>query len=247
MSTLELIPAIDLKGGQCVRLRQGRMEDATVFGDDPVAMARSWEARGAKRLHVVDLDGAFAGEPVNRAAVEGICAALSIPVQIGGGIRDDATFRAYLEAGVRWGIVGTRAAREPAWVEGLCQQFPGRVIVGIDAREGFVATEGWAEASRVSALELARRLEQAGVAAVIYTDIHRDGMGTGINLEETLALAEALSCPVIASGGLHDLDDLTRLKAAAAEQPGALLGAISGRALYEGSLDFEAGLALLAS
>jgi len=168
-------------------------------------------------------------------------------VQIGGGIRDDATFRAYLKAGVRWGIVGTRAAREPAWVEGLCRQFPGRVIVGIDAREGFVATEGWAEASRVSALELARRLEQAGVAAVIYTDIHRDGMGTGINLEETLALAEALSCPVIASGGLHDLDDLTRLKAAAADKPGALLGAISGRALYEGSLDFEAGLALLAS
>ena len=148
MSALELIPAIDLKGGQCVRLRQGRMEDATVFGDDPVAMARSWEARGAKRLHVVDLDGAFAGEPVNRAAVEGICAALSIPVQIGGGIRDDATFRAYLEAGVRWGIVGTCAAREPAWVEGLCQQFPGRVIVGIDAREGFVATEGWAAVNR---------------------------------------------------------------------------------------------------
>lgn len=247
MSALQLIPAIDLKAGQCVRLRQGRMEDATVFGDDPVAMAKSWEARGAERLHVVDLDGAFAGMPVNREAVESICAALTIPVQIGGGLRDDATFEAYLAAGVRWGIVGTRAAQEPEWVEHLCRRFPSQVIVGIDARDGLVATEGWAEASRLSARDLARRLEQAGVAAVIYTDIHRDGMGTGINLDETLALAEALSCPVIASGGLHDLEDLTRLKAAAVAKPGALLGAISGRALYEGTLDFEAGLALLAS
>ncbi|MEE4383722.1 MAG: 1-(5-phosphoribosyl)-5-[(5-phosphoribosylamino)methylideneamino]imidazole-4-carboxamide isomerase [Pseudomonadales bacterium] len=247
MSAPLLIPAIDLKEGRCVRLRQGRMEDATVFSDDPVAVAREWERRGAARLHLVDLDGAFAGRPVNRDLVERICAALSIPVQIGGGIREASILRDYLDAGVRWGIVGTRAVREPEWAAALCAEFPDRVIVGIDAREGKVAAAGWAEATEVRAVDLARRFEDAGAVAVVYTDIDRDGMGTGVNLAETVALAEAVALPVIASGGIHDLDDLARLKEAAATARGRLLGAISGRALYEGTLDFEAGVRLLAA
>jgi phosphoribosylformimino-5-aminoimidazole carboxamide ribotide isomerase len=242
----ELIPAIDLKGGRCVQLRQGRMEDATEYGDDPVAMARDWVARGATRLHLVDLDGAFAGRPVNRDAVAGICAAVDVPVEIGGGIREVATVEDYLGAGIRWVIVGTRAVREPAWVSELCRRFPGRVIVGIDARDGKVAAEGWAESTDVDATDLARHFEDAGVAAIVYTDIERDGMLAGVNLEATVALADAVSVPVIASGGVRDLDDVARLKAAAARAEGRLVGAISGSALYEGALDFEAALALLA-
>ena len=242
---LLLIPAIDLKEGRCVRLRQGRMEDATVFSDDPVEMALKWQAEGAERLHLVDLDGAFAGGPVNRQVVADICAALDIPVQIGGGIRDASILGDYLEAGVRWGIVGTRAVREPEWVSKLCGDFPGRVIVGIDARDGRVAAEGWAEDTEVRAVDLARRFEDAGVAAIVYTDIERDGMLSGINLEATVALAEAVGVPVIASGGLTNLDGVRALREAARRCRGRLIGAISGRALYEGTLEFRAAQAAL--
>jgi phosphoribosylformimino-5-aminoimidazole carboxamide ribotide isomerase len=241
----ELIPAIDLKEGRCVRLRQGRMEDATVFSDDPVAMARHWCELGATRLHLVDLDGAFAGKPVNREVITAICEAIDVPVQIGGGIRDVETFGGYLESGVRYGIVGTRAVREPEWVSELCARHPDSVIVGIDARGGRVAAEGWAEETAVDARELARRFEDAGVAAIVYTDIERDGMLSGINLEATVALAEAVSIPVIASGGLSDMDGLRALLDAAARARGALVGAITGRAIYEGTLDFAAAVALL--
>jgi phosphoribosylformimino-5-aminoimidazole carboxamide ribotide isomerase len=242
-----LIPAIDLKEGRCVRLRQGRMDDATVFSDDPVAVALEWQARGAQRLHLVDLDGAFAGRPVNRDIVEAICTALTIPVQIGGGIRDAAILQDYLDAGVRWGIIGTRAVHEPDWAAALCADFPGRVIVGIDARAGRVAAAGWAEATEVAATDLARRFEHAGAVAIVYTDIERDGMLSGVNIPETIALAEAVALPVIASGGIHSLEDLAALKRAAADSRGTLLGAISGRALYEGTLEFEAGARLLAA
>lgn len=244
-SVFELIPAIDLKDGRCVRLRQGRMEDATVFSDDPVAMARHWCALGATRLHLVDLDGAFAGEPVNREVITAICAAVDVPVQIGGGIRDADTFGNYLDSGVHYGIVGTRAVREPEWVGTLCERFPGRVIVGIDARGGRVAAEGWAEETTALATDLARRFEDAGVAAIVYTDIERDGMLSGVNLEATVALAEAVSIPVIASGGLSDMAGLQALRAAAEGAEGALVGAITGRAIYEGTLDFAAAVTML--
>lgn len=245
MQQPELVPAIDLKDGRCVRLRQGRMEDATVFSDDPVAMALQWQQAGARRLHLVDLDGAFAGRPVNRDVIAAICAAVRIPVQIGGGIRDLETFGGYLEAGVNWGIVGTRAAREPEWVGELCRAFPGRVIVGIDARHGRVAAEGWAEDTDVRAVDLARRFADDGVAAIIYTDIERDGMLTGVNLPETVELAEAVDIPVFASGGIASLDDVRALRTAIGRCRGQLAGAISGRALYEGSLDYAAAMAIL--
>ena len=239
----ELIPAIDLKEGRCVRLRQGRMEDETVFSEDPVAVARHWVELGASRLHLVDLDGAFAGRPENREVVAAICDAVDVPVQIGGGIRSEETFADYLATGVRWCIVGTRAAREPEWVDTLCTRFPERVIVGIDARDGAVATEGWAEATDVDAGQLARRFADAGVAAIVYTDIERDGMLSGVNLPATMALANAAGVPVIASGGLTDIEDVRRLRDAAAESaPGLLAGAITGRAIYEGTLDFAAAL-----
>jgi phosphoribosylformimino-5-aminoimidazole carboxamide ribotide isomerase len=241
----ELIPAIDLKEGRCVRLRQGRMEDATVFSDDPVAMARHWCDLGAARLHLVDLDGAFAGRPVNRDVIAAICEAVDVPVQIGGGIRDADTFGDYLATGIRFGIVGTRAVREPEWVSELCGRFPGRVIVGIDARGGRVAAEGWAEETDVDVRDLARRFEDDGVAAIVYTDIDRDGMLSGVNLEATVALAEAVSIPVIASGGLTDLAGLMALRAAAGATTGALVGAITGRAIYEGTLDFAAAVEAL--
>ncbi|MCC5886896.1 MAG: 1-(5-phosphoribosyl)-5-[(5-phosphoribosylamino)methylideneamino]imidazole-4-carboxamide isomerase [Gammaproteobacteria bacterium] len=242
----ELIPAIDLKGGRCVRLRQGRMEDATVFSDDPVTMALHWQQLGARRLHVVDLDGAFAGRPVNGAVIAAICEALDIPVQIGGGIRDAATLQGYLDAGVRWGIIGTRAAREPEWAVELAQAHPGQVIVGIDARKGLVAMEGWAATSELAAVDLARRFEDGGVAGIIYTDIDRDGMLAGINLEETVTLAEAVDLPVYASGGLATMADVERLGAAIARCSGRLAGCISGRALYEGTLDYRMASDLLA-
>jgi phosphoribosylformimino-5-aminoimidazole carboxamide ribotide isomerase len=230
-----IIPAIDLKDGACVRLRQGRMDDATVFGNDPLAMAARWVEEGARRLHLVDLNGAFAGEPVNEAAVRAITRAFpELPVQIGGGIRTREIAARYLDAGVRWVIVGTRAVQEPEFVDALCAEFPDRVIVGIDARDGMVATDGWAEVSRVSATALARRFAASGVSAIVYTDIARDGMLGGVNVEATCALAAEAGIPVIASGGVASLADVEALVASAEPR---ILGAITGRAIYEGTLD----------
>jgi phosphoribosylformimino-5-aminoimidazole carboxamide ribotide isomerase len=230
-----IIPAIDLKDGQCVRLRQGLMDDSTVYGDDPVSMARRWVEAGARRLHLVDLNGAFAGEPVNGAAVTAIAKAFpDLPIQIGGGIRSLATIEHYLAAGVTYVILGTKAVKEPAFVGEACRAFPGHVIVGLDAKEGLVATDGWAEVSTVQATDLARRFEQDGVSAIVYTDIARDGMMQGVNVEATVAMARASTIPVIASGGVTNLDDIRALKAVAHE---GILGAITGRAIYEGTLD----------
>jgi len=230
-----IIPAIDLKDGQCVRLRQGLMEDSTVFSDDPVAMARRWVEAGCRRLHLVDLNGAFAGEPVNGAVVEAITAAWpELPVQIGGGIRSLETIEHYVRAGVSYVIIGTKAVKEPAFVAEACAAFPGRVIVGLDARDGLVATDGWAEVSDIRAADLARRFESDGVAAIVYTDIARDGMMQGVNVAATVAMAQASSIPVIASGGITNLDDIRALQAEAHE---GIIGAITGRAIYEGTLD----------
>ena len=236
-----LYPAIDLKDGACVRLLRGEMEAATVFGTDPAAQARAFQDAGCRWLHLVDLNGAFAGAPVNGAAVEGILAAVTVPVQLGGGIRDRATIEAWLEKGIRRVILGTAALRDPELVRQAAAAHPGRVAVGIDARAGRVAVEGWAETSDVTALDLARRFEDAGVAAIIYTDIERDGAMQGPNVAETAALARAVSIPVIASGGVSSIDDLRALKASGAP----LDGAISGRALYEGKLDLAEAVALL--
>ena len=237
-----LFPAIDLKEGQCVRLMQGDMARATVFNDDPAEQARRFEAQGFEYLHVVDLDGAFAGAPRNAAAVEAVLAAIKIPVQLGGGIRDMRTIARWLDKGVTRAIIGTAAVRDPALVREAARVHPGRVAVGIDAKDGYVAVEGWARATRMSALDLGREFENAGVSAIIYTDISRDGVLKGLNIEATLALAEALSIPVIASGGLASLRDVERLL-----QPDCarLAGAISGRALYDGRLDPAQALALI--
>ncbi|HMM15485.1 MAG: 1-(5-phosphoribosyl)-5-[(5-phosphoribosylamino)methylideneamino]imidazole-4-carboxamide isomerase [Parvibaculum sp.] len=237
-----LFPAIDLKDGQCVRLVRGLMEEATVFNDDPAAQARAFEAAGFEYLHLVDLNGAFAGHPVNAGAVEAILKAISIPAQLGGGIRDLATIEMWLEKGVRRVIIGTAAVKNPALVIEACRKFPGRVAVGLDAKGGRVATEGWAEVSDLGVLEMARRFEDAGVAAIIYTDIDRDGVLEGLNIEATVALADAISIPVIASGGLSSIEDIRRLIAARCK---GLEGAISGRALYDGRLDPKEALALL--
>lgn len=234
-----LIPAIDLKDGRCVRLRQGRMDEATVFGDDPVAMAERWVAQGARRLHLVDLNGAFAGEPVNAEAVRGIAARCpDLPIQVGGGIRDEATIEAYVDAGVRFVIIGTQAVRDPDFVARACAAFPGRVIVGLDAKEGQVAVSGWAELTEHRVVDLARRFEQVGVTAIVYTDIGRDGMLTGPNVDATRDLAEAISVPVIASGGITTLADVESLCTIARS---GVIGAITGRAIYQGTLDFAAG------
>ncbi|MGF1551597.1 MAG: 1-(5-phosphoribosyl)-5-[(5-phosphoribosylamino)methylideneamino]imidazole-4-carboxamide isomerase [Paracoccaceae bacterium] len=235
-----LFPAIDLKDGACVRLIRGAMESATVFNDDPAGQARAFEAAGFEWLHVVDLNGAFAGKPVNGPAVEAILAAVSMPVQLGGGIRDRAGVDAWLGRGVARVILGTAALRDPALVREAAAAHPGRVAVGIDARGGRVAVEGWAETSDVEAADLARRFEDAGVAAIVYTDIDRDGAMQGPNVEATAALARAVSIPVIASGGVSSLDDLLALKAT-----GVVTGAISGRALYDGRIDPAAALAVL--
>lgn len=242
MSALTLYPAIDLKDGACVRLRRGEMDDATVYSDDPGAQARAWQAGGCTWLHVVDLNGAFAGASVNGAAVASILAAARVPVQLGGGIRDMAGIERWLEAGVTRVILGSAAAKNPALVIEACRVHPGRIAVGIDARGGMVATEGWAETSDLAATELALRFEDAGVAAIIYTDIGRDGMLGGLNLDETLALAGRISTPVIASGGVGRLADLAELKERAA---GTLEGVIVGRALYDGRVDLAEALALL--
>lgn len=230
-----VIPAIDLKDGKCVRLRQGLMDDSTVYGDDPVSMAQRWVDAGARRLHLVDLNGAFAGTPVNGDAVTAIAKKFpKLPIQIGGGIRSIEIIEQYLNAGVSYVIIGTKAVKEPQFIAEVCKKFPNRIIVGIDAKNGLVATDGWAEVSSVKATELAKRFEQDGVTAIVYTDISRDGMMQGVNVEATVALAEASTIPVIASGGVTDMDDIRELKKVAAK---GILGAITGRAIYENTLD----------
>jgi phosphoribosylformimino-5-aminoimidazole carboxamide ribotide isomerase len=243
VDTVILFPAIDLKDGQCVRLKQGDMGQATVFNDDPAAQAASFEAQGFQWLHVVDLDGAFAGKPMNAAAVEAILARVAFPVQLGGGIRDMATVEGWLRKGVRRVIIGTAAVRDPGFVKEAAKAFPGQVAVGIDARDGYVAVEGWAETSALAADDLGRRFEDAGVAAIVYTDIARDGMLQGINWDGTIARANALTIPVIASGGLASMADIERL---CAPDAAILEGAITGRALYDGRIDPAAALARVA-
>jgi len=239
-----LIPAIDLKDGRCVRLRQGRMEDETVFSDDPVEVAARWVALGAKRLHLVDLNGAFAGEPINGDAIRAIAAAFpDLPIQVGGGIRDEQTIDTYLKVGVRWCIIGTQAVKEPALVERACRAFPRHIIVGLDAKDGQVAINGWAEVTAHRVEDLARRFEQDGVDAIVYTDIGRDGMLTGPNIDATRQLADAIATPVIASGGITNLDDVRALVAVSGS---GIAGAITGRAIYEGSLDFAEGMRIAA-
>jgi phosphoribosylformimino-5-aminoimidazole carboxamide ribotide isomerase len=242
VETVILFPAIDLKNGQCVRLEQGDMARATVFNLDPAAQAKSFAAQGFEYLHVVDLDGAFAGKPMNAQAVEAMLKAVTMPVQLGGGIRDLATVEAWLAKGVARVIIGTAAVRDPELVTRAAKTFPGRVAVGLDARDGKVAVEGWAETSEVTALEIARRFEDAGVAAIIFTDIARDGLLKGLNLEATIGLADRIAIPVIASGGLAGIEDIRAMLSPRAKK---LAGAIAGRALYDGRLDPGAALALI--
>jgi phosphoribosylformimino-5-aminoimidazole carboxamide ribotide isomerase len=242
MEAVILFPAIDLKNGQCVRLEQGDMARATVFNLDPAAQAASFAAQGFEYLHVVDLDGAFAGQPMNAHAVEAMLKAVTMPVQLGGGIRDLKTVEAWLGKGVARVIIGTAAVRDPELVKSAARKFPGRVAVGLDARDGKVAVQGWAETSQVTVLEIAERFEDAGVAAIIFTDIARDGLLKGLNLEATLALADRISIPVIASGGLASIDDIKAMLTPRAKK---LAGAIAGRALYDGRLDPSAALALV--
>ncbi len=231
-----LIPAIDLKEGKCVRLRQGRMEDDTVFSDDPVAVAGRWVDAGARRLHLVDLDGAFAGKPKNADVIHAIVQAYpDVPVQIGGGIRDEDTIQAYLEAGVEYVIIGTKAVSEPHFVRDVAIEFPGHIIVGLDAKDGKVAIDGWSKLSRHDVIDLAKKFEALGVSAIIYTDISRDGRMQGVNVEATANLARAIKIPVIASGGITNIDDIRALGEVAHE---GIMGAITGRAIYEGTLDF---------
>ncbi|WP_376984845.1 1-(5-phosphoribosyl)-5-[(5-phosphoribosylamino)methylideneamino]imidazole-4-carboxamide isomerase [Bosea sp. R86505] len=243
MDAVILFPAIDLKNGQCVRLKQGDMDQATVFNDDPAAQGAAFEAQGFQWLHVVDLDGAFAGKPMNAAAVEAILKRVAFPVQLGGGIRDMKTVEGWLAKGIRRVIIGTAAVRDPGFVREAAKAFPGQVAVGIDARDGYVAVEGWAETSSLAAADLGRRFEDAGVAAIIYTDIARDGMLQGINWDGTIALAKALTIPVIASGGMASMADIERLMAPDAA---ILEGAITGRALYDGRIDPAEALERLA-
>jgi phosphoribosylformimino-5-aminoimidazole carboxamide ribotide isomerase len=233
-----VIPAIDLKDGKCVRLRQGRMEDDTVFSDDPVAVAGRWVKEGARRLHIVDLNGAFAGKPVNGEVVEAIARAHpDLPIQVGGGIRDEDTIQAYLDVGVRWVILGTKAVNVPHFVSDVCAEFPGHIIVGLDARNGKVAIDGWSKMSGHDVVDLAKKFQDDGVEAIVYTDIGRDGMLTGVNVEATKRLAESISIPVIASGGITNLEDIRKLCEVA---DSGIIGAITGRAIYEGTLDFAA-------
>jgi phosphoribosylformimino-5-aminoimidazole carboxamide ribotide isomerase len=242
VETVILFPAIDLKNGEAVRLQQGDMARATMFSRDPAAQACTFAEQGFTYLHLVDLDGAFAGKPVNAAAVERIIAAVKIPVQLGGGIRDRATIDAWLDKGIARVIVGTAAVRDPALVKAAARAHPGRVAVGLDARDGKIAVEGWSKTSALSALDVARRFEDAGVAAIVYTDVNRDGMLEGLNLDATIALAGQISLPVIASGGLASLADVQALLEPRAQK---LEGAIAGRALYDGRLDPAAALSVL--
>lgn len=239
---ITLYPAIDLKDGNCVRLLRGEMDQATIFGNDPGAQAAAWQAAGFSWIHVVDLNGAFAGRTVNRAAVQNILSSVSVPVQLGGGLRDMAGIEAWLKAGISRVILGSAAAKNPLLVKEAAKAFPGQIAVGIDAKGGMVATEGWAQTSDLAAPDLARRFEDAGISAIIYTDIARDGMKTGLNLDETVSLARFVSVPVIASGGVASVADIIALKAAAASQPN-LNGSILGRALYDGSLSPKEALA----
>ncbi|MDX2217795.1 MAG: 1-(5-phosphoribosyl)-5-[(5-phosphoribosylamino)methylideneamino]imidazole-4-carboxamide isomerase [Burkholderiales bacterium] len=241
-----IIPAIDLKDGHCVRLQQGDMKSATVFSEDAGATAKHWADQGAKRLHVVDLNGAFAGKPRNEAAVKDIVAAAGedMPIQLGGGVRDLDTIERYLDDGITWIVIGTAAVKNPGFLHEACDAFPGHIIVGLDAKDGKVATDGWSKLTGHDVIDLAKRFQDYGVEAVIYTDIGRDGMMTGINIDATVKLAQALTIPVIASGGLNSLDDLKRLMAVESE---GIMGAITGRAVYEGKLDFKKALALTAT
>ncbi|MFT7491821.1 MAG: phosphoribosylformimino-5-aminoimidazole carboxamide ribotide isomerase [Pseudohongiellaceae bacterium] len=237
-----IIPAIDLKDGQCVRLRQGLMDDSTVFGDNPIDFARQWVDQGCRRLHLVDLNGAFAGKPINGDIVAEIAKVFpKLPIQIGGGIRSGEIVEQYLQAGVEYVIIGTKAVKEPEFITEMCKQFAGHIIVGLDARDGLVATDGWAEVSEIKATDLAKRFESAGVAAIVYTDIARDGMMQGVNVEATTAMAQASSIPVIASGGITDIKDIAALKAQAHL---GIVGAITGRAIYEGTLNVKEAQAL---
>ena len=234
-----LIPAIDLKDGKCVRLRQGRMDDETIFSDNPLDVAQRWVDAGARRLHLVDLNGAFAGEPVNAEVIHAIAERFpDLPIQIGGGIRDEATVERYLNAGVQYVIIGTKAVNAPHFVNDLCLEFPGHVIVGLDAKDGKVAIDGWSKLSKHDVIDMAKHFEDDGVAAIIYTDIGRDGMMNGVNVEATARLAAAVNIPVIASGGITNLDDIRALSKVADE---GIIGAITGRAIYEGTLDFAEG------
>jgi phosphoribosylformimino-5-aminoimidazole carboxamide ribotide isomerase len=234
-----LIPAIDIKDGKCVRLRQGRMDDETVFSDDPVAMAQRWVDAGARRLHIVDLDGARTGKPVNAGIIHEIAERNpDLPIEIGGGVRDEDTIEAYLEAGVSYVILGTKAVNAPHFVSDVCTGFPGHIIVGLDAKDGKVAIDGWSKLSGHDVVDLAQHFENDGVEAIIYTDIGRDGMLTGVNVEATVRLAEAIRIPVIASGGITNLDDVRKLCEVA---DSGIIGAITGRAIYEGTLDFKEG------
>ena len=231
-----VIPAIDLKEGQCVRLKQGRMEDDTVFSNDPVAMAERWIKAGARRLHIVDLNGAFAGKPVNAEVIHQIVETFpDVPIQVGGGIRDEDTIQTYLDAGVKYVIIGTKAVQVPHFVTEVCQEFPGHIIVGLDARDGKVATDGWSKLSHHNAIDMAQRFEQDGVEAIVFTDISRDGMLQGVNIDSTVELARSIAIGVIAAGGITTIDDIKALCEVADE---GIIGAITGRAIYEGTLDF---------
>jgi phosphoribosylformimino-5-aminoimidazole carboxamide ribotide isomerase len=233
-----IIPAIDIKDGKCVRLRQGDMDQETVFSDDPVAIAERWVEAGARRLHLVDLNGAFAGKPVNAHVVEAIAKAYpELPIQVGGGIRDAETVQTYLDAGVSYVIIGTQAVTVPHFVNDLCLEFPGHIIVGLDAKDGKVAVDGWSKLSKHDVIDMAKHFEQDGVEAIVYTDISRDGMMSGVNVEATVRLAQSIHIPVIASGGITNIEDIRRLCEVAQE---GIIGAITGRAIYEGTLDFAA-------
>ncbi|PCJ38867.1 MAG: 1-(5-phosphoribosyl)-5-[(5-phosphoribosylamino)methylideneamino]imidazole-4-carboxamide isomerase [Moraxellaceae bacterium] len=232
-----IIPAIDLKDGKCVRLRQGRMDDETIFSDNPVDVAGRWVNEGARRLHLVDLNGAFDGKPMNAEIVTAIAKAYpDLPIQIGGGIRSLETIQTYIDAGVNYVIIGTKAVKEPQFVIDACKAFPGHIIVGLDAKDGYVATDGWAEVSEQTVVEVAKKFEEYGVESIVYTDINRDGMMKGVNVEATAALANAINIPVVASGGVTNIDDIKLL----AEVVGnGIFGAITGRAIYEGTLDLK--------
>lgn len=241
-----LIPAIDLKEGQCVRLRQGRMDDSTVFSSDPVAMAEHWKDQGARRLHIVDLDGAFAGMPRNGDLIRQMVSAMGdVPVQVGGGIRSQPIIETYLDAGVQGLILGTKAVNDPDFLRSMANAYPGNLLLGLDARSGVLATEGWDKETGVDAQDFVRDLSDLPLAGIVYTDIDRDGMMQGLNVTSTLALARAAQLPIVASGGVTALGDLQALKEAFAEDTTLLIGAITGRAIYEGTLDVTAGQALL--
>ncbi len=236
-----LIPAIDIKDGKCVRLRQGDMTQSTVFSDDPVAVAQRWVDEGARRLHIVDLDGAIKGQPISADIIHQIAQNHpQLPIQVGGGIRNGDTVEEYIQAGVRYVIIGTQAIKEPHLISDLCAEYPSHVIVGLDAKDGKVATEGWSKLSKHNAIDMAQRFDAEGVEAIIYTDISRDGMMQGVNIEATVTLAQAVNIPVIASGGIHDIKNVRKLAAVSAA---GIVGAITGRAIYEGTLDFAEGQA----